>query len=86
MPCDIINHCFVPHLRCSFVLTGFLIHALTGVAIACRPFGPAMLGIGKNILYRLLLSLPTILVQSFLKFVGQWPGGRTTLQLERSRS
>jgi hypothetical protein len=40
---DVINRCFVPHLRRSFVLAWFCSHALTGVAIEYRPFGPMML-------------------------------------------
>jgi len=48
-------------------LERLLIHALTGVAITCRPFGPAMLGNrGKEFRDRLLLSQPTILVQKFV--------------------
>ena len=42
IPRDVINHCFVSHLRRSFVVDWLLIHALTAVAIACRPFGPKL--------------------------------------------
>jgi hypothetical protein len=40
LSCNFINHSIVPRLRRSLVLRKFLIHALTGVAIECRPFGP----------------------------------------------
>jgi hypothetical protein len=48
MPCDVRKQCLVSHLRRSFVMTKLLIHALTGVAIACRPFGPLSLNINEK--------------------------------------
>jgi hypothetical protein len=41
MACNVISHCFCAAPSVLIRLDTVLIHALTGVAIACRPFGPA---------------------------------------------